>query len=123
MARLLLVDDEPDIREAMTQIVQALLPDLDVVTAANGQQALDILRHGHVDLVLTDYKMPGMDGAHLVQEIRKSWPGLPVRMFTAFMDAGMLAEVHARVPDLKIIPKPLDVEFLVAQLREALAER
>lgn len=34
----------------------------------------------------------------------------------------MLAEVHDQVPDLKIIPKPLDIEFLVTQLREALAE-
>lgn len=122
MARLLVVDDEPDIRDTVTQLVAALMPDVQVLAVGNGADALKALQAQDFDLVLTDYRMPAMDGVALVQAIMQRWPWMPVRMFTAFMDPAMLAEVHARLPDLKIIPKPLDIDFLVAQLREALRE-
>lgn len=120
MPRLLLVDDEPDILETVVLLIDARLPGVAVTTAGNGLAALEALQRERFDAVLTDYKMPGMDGATLIQRIRERWPGLPALMFTAFMDAGTLAEVHAKVPGLKIIPKPLDVDFLIDQLGLAL---
>jgi CheY-like chemotaxis protein len=118
--RLLLVDDEPDILETVVQLLEAKMPDVVVTPVANGLAALAVMERERFDAVLTDYKMPGLDGAALVQRIRARWPGLPVLMFTAFMDAGTLAQVHAKVPDLKIIPKPLDVDFLLEQIGLAL---
>lgn len=120
MPKLLLVDDEPDILETVVQLIDAQLPGVAVTPVANGFAALEALERDRFDAVLTDYKMPGLDGASLVQRIRERWPGLPVLMFTAFMDAGTLAQVHGKVPGLKIIPKPLDVEFLLEQLCIAL---
>jgi CheY-like chemotaxis protein len=118
--RLLLVDDEPDILETVVLLIDAQLPGVAVTPVPNGLAALEALERERFDAVLTDYKMPGLDGASLIQRIRERWPGLPVLMFTAFMDAGTLAQVHAKVPGLKIIPKPLDVEFLLEQLSLAL---
>ena len=120
MPRLLLVDDEPDILETVELLVQVRMPEVQVATASNGLAALEVLKQGPFDVVLTDYKMPGMDGAALVQQVRVLWPRTRVLMFTAFMDAGTLAEIHAKVPDLKIVPKPLDVDFLIEQLLVAL---
>lgn len=119
--RLLLVDDEADILETMSALLEAAMPELHLTTAASGTQALQALKQEPADVLLTDYRMPGMDGAQLVSEVRKRWPKVQVLMFTAYMDANMLSEIHARVPDLKIIPKPLDVEFVLQQLREAFA--
>ena len=119
--RLLLVDDEPDILETVVELVDATMPGVAVTPAANGFAALKALERERFDAVLTDFKMPGMDGAVLLQRIRERWPDIPALMFTAFMDTRTLAEIHARVPGLKIIPKPLDVEFLLQQLGIALA--
>ena len=123
MPKLLLVDDEPDILETVGELIAAKMPGVLVTPAANGLAALEALERDRFDAVLTDYKMPGMDGASLVKAIRERWPKVRVLMFTAFMDAGTLAEIHAKVPDLKIIPKPLDVEFLLEQLGLALPAR
>ena len=123
MPKLLLVDDEPDILETVGELIAAKMPGVLVTPAANGLAALQALERDRFDAVLTDYKMPGMDGASLVKAIRERWPKVRVLMFTAFMDAGTLAEIHAKVPDLKIIPKPLDVEFLLEQLGLALPAR
>jgi CheY-like chemotaxis protein len=121
MRRLLLVDDEPDILETVAELVDATMPGVAVTPVPNGFAALEAMERGSFDAVLTDYKMPGMDGSVLIQRIRARWPSTPALMFTAFMDGSTLAEIHARVPGLKIIPKPLDVEFLLKQLGMALA--
>ena len=118
--RLLLVDDEPDILETVVLLIEAKMPEVVVTAAPNGLAALALLERERFDAVLTDYKMPGMDGAVLIQRCREKWPGTPVLMFTAFMDSGTLAAIHAKVPGLKIIPKPLDVDFLLDQLSLAL---
>lgn len=55
-------------------------------TAADGFDALMQLRHGHWDLVFTDYAMPGMNGGELAREIKRLTPDLPVIMVTGFSD-------------------------------------
>lgn len=120
MQRLLLVDDEPDILETVVQLLEVRLPAVEVTPVHNGIDALAELERQDFDAILTDYKMPGMDGAELVRHIRARWPGMQVLMFTAFMDTGTLAEIHAKVPNLRIVPKPLDVDFLIEQLLVAL---
>ena len=120
MPRLLLVDDEPDILETVGLLIDAKLPGVAVTPVPNALVALERLESERFDAVLTDYKMPGMDGAELVKKVRERWPDLPILMFTAFMDKETLAEIHDKVLDLKIIPKPLDVDFLLEQLCTAL---
>ena len=120
MPRLLLVDDEPDILETVVLLLGARMPEVAVTPVPNALRALAMLEHERFDAVLTDYKMPGMDGAELVRKVREAWPAMPVLMFTAFMDKETLAEIHTKVQDLKIIPKPLDVDFLLEQLGIAL---
>ena len=80
---ILIVDDDPDIREAMRDAIASwhcvALP------AASGQEALDILAHRRVDVVLCDLVMQGMDGAETLRAIRRRAPTIPVVMMSAMM--------------------------------------
>jgi diguanylate cyclase (GGDEF)-like protein len=66
-ARLLVADDEADAREALTQ---ALADEHDVITATDGQQALDLARARHPDVVLLDLNMPLLDGFEVLEQLR-----------------------------------------------------
>ena len=64
--RILIVDDDPDVRQLLTRMLSAG-PDLDIITASNGSQALEELYAGQPDLMLMDIIMPGMDGWQLLK--------------------------------------------------------
>ena len=80
-ARILIVDDDPLSREFLTAAVGAL--GFETLDVASGREALDALVQKPADLVLTDLRMPGMDGLQLVEELGKSFPGLPAVVVTA----------------------------------------
>ena len=74
--RLLLVDDEISIREVTAAILSQ--EGYEILTAADGLQALELLRRFHPDVLVTDLRMPGMSGMELVKIVRKQFPRLPV---------------------------------------------
>ncbi len=82
MHRILVVDDELNMR----LVLQAMLrkEGLDVLLAADGLEALKVLKREEVSAVVTDLKMPKLDGMGLLDAIRKDQPGLPVIMITAY---------------------------------------
>jgi two-component system chemotaxis sensor kinase CheA len=79
-ARVLVVDDSPIIRDLLVELLTAAK--LDVHTAADGAEALEVLDRHRVDLVLSDVEMPGIDGFELLTRIRGRDPELPVVMVT-----------------------------------------
>ena len=79
--RILVVDDDPLSREFLTEAVLSL--GYIAVTAENGEQALARIDRDHPDLVVTDLRMPEMDGMELVERIRSKWDELPVVVVTA----------------------------------------
>lgn len=109
---VLLVEDESLVRMDVAQQLRAA--GFTVIEAVNGQEALHVLHSAlRVDLVVTDLRMPSMDGAALVRQIRSQFPYLPV-----FMTAG-------QQPPQDIYPlldgffaKPFDVAQLVSYLRK-----
>lgn len=80
---VLLVDDEPDVLDSYRTLFELELG-VRVLTATSGKKALELLGRERVDLVITDYRMPGMDGIEFLERARKSWPELPFYLFTAF---------------------------------------
>lgn len=78
-AKLLVCDDHPPIRTAVTYMARELFADIDIVEAGNGAEALTQLeRHPDIELVLLDLHMPGMSGFDLLSELKLKRPSLPV---------------------------------------------
>ena len=78
--RVLCVDDEPVILSLMSRLLEGL--DLSATTASGPDRALDLFDHGRFDLVVTDIRMPGMDGHAFLAEIRARDPQVPVIVAT-----------------------------------------
>jgi DNA-binding NtrC family response regulator len=135
-ARLLIVDDEANARTALAEILRD--EDYSVETAPDGFKALARFEEFDPDLVLTDLKMPGMDGVELARKLRKDAPDVPVVVMTAF-GAVETAVVAMREGAADYLTKPLNTEelFLVlarelersrlrreaSQLKQQLSER
>jgi DNA-binding NtrC family response regulator len=119
--RLLLVDDEPDILETMRQLLAFALPDLLVEAKTNGIDALEALQRERFDVLVTDYRMPGMDGAALSKAAAKRWPKMRILMVTAFKDRETIATIHGVVPHLAIVGKPVEVDDFLEKVRQSLA--
>jgi DNA-binding NtrC family response regulator len=81
-ARVLIVDDEKDILKALEFLLRA--EGYSVSKAQSGEEALDLFKKEGFDVVLTDLKMPGMDGLALLDEIKKASPDAPVVFMTAY---------------------------------------
>ena len=113
MIRILVVDDNPDMAETLADILE--LKGFSVHAAASGAEALEILQDQPVDILLTDVKMPGMNGLELYRETRKLYP----RLITIFMTAYSADELiqQGMAEGVKtILDKPLDMNFLVRLL-------
>ena len=82
MSRLLVVDDDIQMQTALETALRR--KGFLVETAANGLEAVRKLEDGEFSAVLTDLRMPGMDGIELLQHIRQTKPSLPVIMLSAF---------------------------------------
>ncbi len=87
-ARMLVVDDEEPVRNLLQRILEEA--GYDVVTATNGQEALDKVSQLNAGVVLLDIKMPGMSGIEVLQQITTNWPETCVVMATAAGDAQLV---------------------------------
>ncbi len=115
--RVLVVDDEPDIRDAHAALLRA--EGWEVETARDGEQALVLLAFSPFDLLVTDWHMPRLDGASLVRWLRTTQSPLPVVMITG---SDALSEVPASIRSEieEILPKPVSRAHLIAVLRRIL---
>ena len=113
--RVLLVDDDPLVLSSTTGLVEDL--GHVAIEAEGGARALDLLRDGaEVDLVVTDYGMPGMSGAELAQALARLRPGLPVILATGY------GEIPATLPaGVTGLRKPFSQEVLGAAIEAAAA--
>ena len=77
--KLLICDDHPPIRAAVTYIAKELDRNIGIVEAGNASEALQLLeRHADIELILLDLHMPGMSGLELLPELKVRFPSLPV---------------------------------------------
>jgi serine/threonine-protein kinase len=122
MAQILVVDDEPDMREAMQDVLEEYLRGDHCLLASSGAEALRILRSERVDVLVSDQRMPGMTGLQLIAEVERQWPGLPHILVTGWAWDTM-QELGDRVDGVRILQKPFDASALLQEVREALTTR
>jgi CheY-like chemotaxis protein len=89
-ARILLVDDNAQGLRARKTVLEEL--GYQISTAANGEDALEHFGRQKFDLVVTDFKMPKMDGTELIARLRKRTPELPIVLISGYVDALGLSE-------------------------------
>ena len=117
--KVLVVDDEKNQRD----IYRLILEDAsyEVTTAQSGEQALRLMRENGFDLVLTDYKMTGMDGISLLSELLKEDPSIIVVMMTAHGSVDSVKEA-LRGGAFEYLEKPIDREQLLQVVESALGQ-
>ncbi len=119
---VLLVDDEPDILSSIKLVLGRSKMGVDVLTASSGAQGLEILANKHVDLLISDFKMPVMDGIEFLAKSRELRPEVPRIMFTAYADAELEQRAFKEAFVIDFIPKTLTRRELIAKVESFLAK-
>jgi two-component system NtrC family response regulator len=118
METVLIVDDEKNYPPILGAVLEE--EGFETLTAASGHEALRRLEEADVDIVLTDMKMPGMDGIELLEEIKKQDQDLPVIMMTAYGTVDKAVEAMQKGAYSYIL-KPFDNKRLVLYVNKAVS--
>ena len=113
---ILIVDDNPPMAIALMDIL--VFKGFEAYAACSGAQALVILQNHPVDILLTDVKMPEMNGVELCRETRKIYPNITALLMTAYsadelIQQGMVEGVRT------VLTKPVDIIYLLSYLSAA----
>jgi CheY-like chemotaxis protein len=112
--RILLVDDDLDMRELVKSILDANVHE--IVEANNGAEAIVLVAYRRFDLVMTDYKMPLVNGSELAVAIKELVPSQPILMLTGYGNA-----LRQPNPVDAVVRKPFSVEHLRATVAKILS--
>jgi two-component system, NtrC family, response regulator AtoC len=118
--QVLIVDDEPNLRKILA--AQLSRDGYDVMTAEDGEQGLATLREHHIDLVITDLKMPKVDGMALLREALREEPELPIVMITAHGTIDTAVEA-LKTGAFDYLTKPFDKDEVRQIVAKALRTR
>lgn len=118
---VLIVDDEEDIRESLRSLLEAEFQGVRVFTARTGFDALDVLDAHRVDLVVADFRMPGMDGLKVLERVKRRAPGTRRGLITAYDPQ---PERHNLLSSLDLyLRKPLSVDVFLEAIRRSMHPR
>ncbi len=117
--RVLLVDDEPMVRRVLARALEQAGYRVD--TRKNGQEALESIRGGEPDAMITDIEMPVMTGRELCEQIHQDFPD---RRFPIFVATSLTSVEHRdwsdAIPNLSFLEKPVSARKLLRALGERL---
>ena len=117
---ILIVDDEPVARKSLTDILR--LEGYSVASAPNGQAAVEHVRTHHVDLMIVDLRMPGMDGLEVVQVVNQLAPDTEIVLLTAHASTETAIQaLRLRIHDY--LQKPAPPAQIVASVKKGLERR
>lgn len=120
--RVLVIDDDPALLIALPDTLRSRLQHCVVDTAGTPDAALDLVQEKPYDAIISDIRMPGMDGVALTTKMREVQPSTPVILITGHGENGLRAKASA-AGAYAFLNKPVDPSFIVALLRQALQER
>jgi len=120
MSNILIVDDEQSYRQLLSLVFES--DGHTVRTAMNGRQALELIQEEPADVVVSDVKMPDMDGIEMLRSVRETSPDLGVVLMTAFASVETAREAFKLGAD-DFIQKPFDVEELKLIVKKTLEKQ
>src|SRR5436309_11499840 len=118
-SRVLVVDDDPALLQALPAALRIRMAALTVDTADSAAAALDRIAASDYDAIVTDIKMPGMDGLALLAEIRTRRPDTPTLIITGHGENELVVRA-LRGGACDFIQKPIDRDYFVAALYRAI---
>jgi PAS domain S-box-containing protein len=121
-ARVLVVDDDRALLAALPETITLRMPDVVVETCDSGATALELIDSTDYDAVISDIKMPGMDGIALLEEIGRRRPRTPTLLITGHGDRELAVQA-LRGGAYDFIQKPIDRDYFVASLTRAVERR
>lgn len=119
MTLVLIVDDDPALLEALPPMIGFRLANIDCETALSPEEALRLISTKHYDVIVSDIKLPGMNGLDLLRRIRSIRPQTPVVMMTGHGD-DTVRQAALSAGAVGFLQKPFDRDELVRQLQGAL---
>jgi len=121
MKRILFVDDEVNVLDGLRRMLRPMRAEWDMAFALGGEQALAVLAEKPLDIVVTDMRMPGMDGATLLKEVRRNYPQI-VRIVLSGHSSEEASLRSAGVAH-QFLAKPCDAETLKQTINQTFALR
>jgi len=118
---ILCVDDEPNILSSLRRLFRT--KGYAVKTADSGQAGLQILEQEHIDLVISDMRMPEMDGAKFLEHVRARWPETVRLLLTGYADVASIIDAINRGEIYRYITKPWDDNDIVLLVQHALERK
>lgn len=119
MKKILIAEDEPKLREMLAELLTE--EGYQVSTAADGEEAVELLARESPDLLLLDIKMPNMTGLDVMNALRQTKPKLPIIVSSAY--SKMASDMTVLTSNVKAyLVKPVDVDELLEAVEKAIAE-
>jgi len=117
---ILLVDDDEQLCTSIGRMFER--SGYKVTTAHDGREALDVLSDDNIDLVISDLRMPNVDGIELMEEIKRKKIDVPIIFLTAYGEIESYMDLM-NMGAFEYLNKPLDVKEILRTARKVLAER
>jgi DNA-binding NtrC family response regulator len=120
MPRILIIDDEESMRSSLRRALERA--GYETVDASDGRAGLKKLLEGHVDLVITDIIMPGMEGIEFMLELRRTHSGVPVIAMTGggVIDPFQYLQMAKGIGATRVLSKPFELPRLLKEVEAAL---
>ncbi len=113
---ILIVDDETSILKAVRR---TLIPEgFTVLTAESGKEGLEILKKEKVDLIISDYKMPEMNGFEFLKQVKKSYPKIYRIILSGYIEEGIVSEAILKGIASTFVGKPWEVSVLINKIKQ-----
>ena len=113
---ILIVDDEKSLLESLKEGLKSYEEKWEIFTALNGKEALQILQQNTIDLVITDLKMPVMDGFELLGEMSKKFPETPVIVMSAYANEETIKSLEKYGIDI-FLDKTFDIDTFYKKVK------
>jgi len=114
---VLCVDDEPNVVSALRRLFRGT--GYRVLTATSGAEALEVFARDSVDLIISDMRMPGMDGAQLLEEVRARWPATTRMLLTGYADVQSSMAAINRGEVYRYLTKPWNDDEILTTVNAA----